>query len=155
MAAIDTYIEEFLRDAQYRIAQIGGELDDLNDADSPEYLKLSGYRLELYQFMDIIYVGTWSILDGYNHLDWDDYDIKAEAEYLRNRTGMVTSPFTTFVGVYPQIVDSVTGTDLTTGLPAGDPGEFIYYNNNSDPVTVKFPVSAGMADGDTPQTFFS
>lgn len=152
---IDQYIADFIRDAQFRMAEIATELDALGDFDSPRYIELDGYRRELYAFMDILYVGNWSIAGGYNHLDWDEYDIKAEAEYLRNRTEMITSPYTTFVGLYPQIVENISGGVNGTGLPAGDPLDIIQYNLNSEPVTVKMPTFAGMQTGDTPTTYFT
>ena len=154
MATIDTYIADFIRDAQYRIAEIATEMDAISDEESPRYKEIKEWRLELYQFMDILYVGNWSITEGYNHLDWSDFDIQREAEYLRNRTGMITSPFTTFVGMYPTIVEEIDGGN-SAGLPAGDPLNIIQYNQNGDPVTVPMPNFAGMQTGDTPSTYFS
>ena len=155
MIDINQYIADFLRDAQYRIAEIGVSLDDLDDFDSPEYKELESQRLELYQFMAILYVGEWSIIDGYNHLDWEEYDIKQEAEYLRNRTGMITSPFTTFVGNYPEVAESISGVLFGTGIPAGTNTQYVGYDENGNPIAAEFPPSAGMNDTDTALTFFA
>lgn len=155
MINIDQYVADFLRDAQFRIAEMGVEMDAESDFNSPRYEELYGYRLELYQFMAVVYVGEWSIPDGYNHLDWSEYDTRAEMEYLRNRTSMVTSPFTTFVGNYPQIVENITGINLATGLPVGVNGQYVGYDINGNPVAIDFPVLAGAIDTDTALTFFS
>lgn len=152
---IDQYVADFLRDAQFRIAEMGVEMDALSDFNSPRYIELEGYRQELYQFMDVVYVGNWSIIDGYNFLDWDDYDIQAEMEYLRNRTAMITSPFTTFVGNYPEIVEGITGNSLATGLPVGVNQQYVGYDVNGNPIAVDFPELAGAIDTDTALTFFT
>ena len=151
---IDQVIADFLKDAQFRIAEIGVELDNLADMSSEEYQILADHRLQLSEFIGIIYVGQWNIIDGYNLLDWDDYDIQQESEYLRTETGMINSPFTTFSCVYPQIVNNIVEGD-GAGLPVGDPGDFIYYNTNGEPVTVQFPRLVGMQSGDTVQSYFA
>lgn len=153
--AIDLNVADFMRDAQFRIAEIGVSLDGLSDFESPEYKDLEQQRLELYQFMDCLYVGQWSIPDGYNHLDWDEYDIDLEMQYLRNRTGMITSPFTTFVGNYPEIVEGISGLNFGTGLPSGNNQQYIGYDVNGNAVAIDFPVLAGAIDTDTALTFFS
>lgn len=155
MAAIDTVVNDFLRDAQFRIVEIGNELDPMKDFEDPRYIELETQRLLLYMFMDILYVGTWDIIDGYNHLDWDDHDITLESEYLRNRCEMINSPYASFVGSYPQITACILGASSGTGLPVGNPGDFIYYNLNGNPETEVFPTSVGMIDTDTVEQFFS
>ena len=152
---IDQIISDFLRDAQFRITEIGTELDNLADFQDPRYIELEEQRLQLYLYMDILYVGQWSILDGFNHLDWDDYEINLECEYLRNETKMINSPYASFVGSYPEIVACISGETGGEGLPSGSPGDFIYYNSNSNPVVEQFPLTVGMADTDTVTTFFS
>ncbi len=155
MIDIDQYIADFIRDAQYRIAEIGVEIDGIKNGRSPRLKELLDWRDDLYLFMDILYVGEWSIIDGYNHLtDWTDEMVQSEAEYLRNKTGMVTSPFTTFVGVYPEIVASIGG-GSSSGLPQGDPLDFIQYNQNGEAVTQPFPQFVGAQTGDTPATYFA
>jgi hypothetical protein len=155
MAAIDTIINDFLRDAQYRIVEIGNELDENPDFESPRYQELEQQRLELYQFMDILYIGQWNIIDGYNHLDWSDYDITLESQYLRNRCEMINSPYASFVGSYPEITACILGVSSGSGLPAGDPGDFILYNENGTPKTIPYPGFVGMADVDTVASYFS
>lgn len=151
-------VADFLRDAQFRIAEIGTSLDGMGDFESPEYKELEEQRLELYQFMDCLYVGQWSIYesDGFNHLDWDDYDINQEMEYLRNRTGMITSPFTAFVGNYPEIVGNIDGQDASGGaLPTGIEGQYVGYDVNGVPIAIGFPILAGANDIDTALTYFA
>lgn len=152
---IDQYIADFLRDAQFRIAQIAEEMDGLDSIDSPRYKELEGFRLELYQYMDILYIGAWSIKDGFNHLDWTDNEIQAEAEYLRATTGMITSPFTTFVGNFPEIVASITNQTPVSGLPIGVNGDFILYDENNIPQTVKFPIIVGAVTNENITTYYA
>jgi hypothetical protein len=152
---INQIISDFIRDAQYRIAEIATTLDQLSDKEEPEYKTLKGYRDELYSFMDVLYVGEYGIIDGYNHLDWDDYTIQAECEYLRNRTGMVTSPFASFVLTYPEIIAYTGANEIGGSLPAGDPNDFLYYGPNAQATAVPFPTFVGMVSGDTVLSYFS
>lgn len=155
MIDINVVVSDFIRDAQFRITEIGTELDNLRNSSDPRFIELEDQRLQLYLFMDILYIGQWSILDGYNHLDWSDYDITLESEYLRNRCEMINSPYASFVGTYPEIVACISGQTSGSGLPSGSNGEFIYYNENGTPETVLFPSTVGMLDGDTVNLFFS
>lgn len=152
--SIEQYIANFIKDAQYRIAELGVIIDEEGDFDSPVYKEAQSWTLQLHQYMEVLYVGEMNIIDGFNFLDWDDYSIKAEAEYLRNLTGMVTSPFITFVGEYPQIVESITGISEATGLPIGFQGQYVGYDANGNPIAEVFPLTAGMQDNDTVETFF-
>lgn len=151
--AIEQKISDFLRDAQYRMAEIANRMEEKDDYDN-EFEELEEQRLSLYLFMDCIYIGNWSIRGGgYNHLFWDDYDIEHEMEYLRNYCGMVTSPYITFVGNYPTIVASV-GASSGSSIPNGAPSEYIYYDAAGNPITAPFPVFAGATDSDTVETYF-
>ena len=47
MAAIDTIVNDFLRDAQFRIVEIGTELDNIGDFQDPRYIELEDQRLQL------------------------------------------------------------------------------------------------------------
>lgn len=154
MAVIDQSIADFIKDAQFRIAEIGTDLDGMEDFESPRYIELESFRLELYQFMDILYIGQWSIIDDYNHLDWEDYDIQREIEYLRNRTQMINSPYTTFVGNYPEIIETINDS-VKLSLPLGTFNDVIYYDENGNAVTSPFPNVAGMNATDTPLTYFN
>lgn len=152
MATIQELVEDFLRDAQYRIAEIQNEMESLDDQDF-RFELLKEQREDLYLFMHCIYIGQWNIKDGYNHLDWDDWDIQNEMEYLRESCEMITSPFVTFVGNYPSIVESL-GSSFGDALPSGTPQDYIYYDANGNAVTAPFPVQAGATDSDTPSTYF-
>jgi len=153
--AVDAYISDFVRDAQYRMAEIADLLNKMRNEDSPEYKQLLDWREQLYLFMDCLYVGNVDIEGGYNFLDWDDYSIQEEIEYLRNYTGMVTSPYTTFVGTYPGLVEAIGTSGGGAALPAGTGGQYIAYNTNGEPVAYTFPVKAGMNDNETALAYFS
>lgn len=152
---IDQYISDFIRDAQFRIAELAVDMDGFDSFESKEYLDAEDKMNSLYNFMDVLYIGNWSILGGYNHIDWDDYDIQSECERLRAYTSMVTSPYMTFVGNYPQIVSSITGSSTSDGLPFGGANNFIFYNEAGDPETILFPTSVGNVDGESAADYFS
>lgn len=61
---LNDYIANYLRDAQYKIAELSVEMDTLQDQGSYQYEKLYRSRLELAMFMDILYEGKWLIRKG-------------------------------------------------------------------------------------------
>lgn len=141
---LDEYISNFLRDAQYRIAQLSVKMDELQDDGSYQYKKLFQQRLELIVFMAILYEGKWYIEGGYNHIQyedteetWNSNDIIAEIEHLRYYTNMNEVPYITFTAHYPQIASylGIVGQVGSGGtqFPSGQPGNIIVYNNNSEP----------------------
>lgn len=138
---IAEYINNFLRDAQYRIGVLSSEIDALEDDGSYRYRLKSRQRLELGTFMDIVYEGKWYITNaGYNHIQyttamgekvlWTEKEVIQEIEHLRYYTEMNEVPFITFTAHYPQIVNFIGGggSGSGTGLPAGTYGQVIFYN---------------------------
>ena len=121
MNDLDDIVLAFLRDAQFRVAELSVLIDkgrrNLNNIKDPERL-----RAELLQFIPIVYETVQNIADDeYNHLSgWTDREIISEIEYLRNFTGMNEFPslqFTPYVteiltqdgGLGGGAVDSVNG----------------------------------------------
>jgi len=58
---LSDHISNYLRDAQYRIAELSIEMNELEDQGSYQYQKLYRSRLELALLMDILYEGKWLI----------------------------------------------------------------------------------------------
>jgi hypothetical protein len=152
---IAEYIDDFLRDAQYRIGELSSEIDDVEDNGSTQYRELYEKRMQLITFMDIVYEGKWYIVDGYNHIQytttagtedmWTEREVIQEIERLRYYTSMNEMPFINFTAHYPQIVNPIGSGGSGNGgnLPAGLPGDTIFYN------------ASGMFTGESINSYFS
>jgi len=168
---INEHIDLFLRDAQYRIAQLSVEIDELEDQGSYKYQELFRWRLELSSFMDVVYTGVWFITDGFNHIQltdeqdteegWTESEVMQEIEYLRYYTLMNEAPFITFTGHYPQIVNPVS---QTTGigsvgngviLPSGQPGMTVFYDASGQLYADSISPYSGHIDNESINAYFS
>ena len=170
MAAIDTYINDFLRDAQYRVGVLSKEIDELEDDGSTQYQLKYRQRMELIAFMDIVYEGKWYIMDnGYNHIQylgtaagqketWTEKEVIQEIEHLRYYTEMNEVPFITFTAHYPQIVNLIgsggSGSAPGYQVPAGIFGQVIFYNLSGVPYADFIDVYAGY-NGETITSYFT
>ena len=154
---IDIIVSRFLADAQYRIAELGTEINTQ---------KKEGYNIEentwlraqLILWMDLLYESRSSIYEGYNYLgSWSDRDIQAECEYLRKLTGMANIPYITFAGYSPEIRNEIIGGDPSIGvdLPYGVPDDIlVYLTAGTNPVPQPFPKEGGMI-GETIFEYFN
>lgn len=165
---IAEHISNFLRDAQYRIGQLSSEIDAIEDNGSNQYRELLQKRSELITFMDVVYEGKWYITNsGYNHIQytetlgnkimWTEREVLQEIEYLRYYTTMNEVPFVNFVAHYPQIVNSIGsgGSGNVGNLPAGLPGQTIFYNGSGQPYAETIDVYGGMFTGESINSYFS
>lgn len=134
---IDETINNFLRDAQYRIAQYSIRMNEIKDDSSYQYKECFQQRLRLIIFMSILFEGKWYIQDGYNHIQygdteetWTENQITLEIEYLRYYTNMNEVPYITFTAHYPQIA-SYLGTGQVgsgTDIPSGNNKDILFFN---------------------------
>ena len=154
---IDEIVNNFLRDAQWRVAELGNEITALKkqgyDYEEPKWL-----RAQLILWMDLLYESRASIYEGYNFLgSWSDRDIQAECEYLRKLTGMAKVPIITFAGYSPEIRNEIIGGDPGDGVdfPFGNVGDILVYETQgSSPNAIPFPQVGGM-EGETIFEYFS
>jgi len=155
MADIDQIVNDFMRDAQWRVAEIGVELDNMRSRKSAEYQRLSHIREELYLFMDSLYVGRHKIIDGYTYIFevWTERQVIEEIEYLRSWSGMNITPFYNFVSYYTNVLNQITQNG-GSGLPTGDPGDFYVVNANNLIEAYPFPSFAGMIDTESVSDYF-
>jgi len=163
---INDHIANFLRDAQYRVAMLGIEMDDIDDEGNYDYIELRRQVMELELFMSILYIGMWKIQDGYNHLGigstWTEQEILREIERLRYRCSMNEAPFITFTGHYPKIVQQIiggSGSGESSGgsgftPPAGLIYQFLMYNISGILVPVYLDEYGGQVDGETIDQYF-
>lgn len=156
MADIDQIVNDFMRDAQWRVAEIGIELDEMKSRNSAEYKRLSFIREELYLFMDSLYIGRHPISDGYTYIYniWTERQVIEEIEYLRSWSGMTITPFYNFVSYYTQVLNQITQGGNASGLPQGDPGDFYVVNANGFVEAYPFPSFAGMIDYESVSDYF-
>ena len=168
---IDEHIGNFLRDAQYRIAQLSVEMDKLGDDGSYQYRDMYSKRLQLSVFMSILYEGNWRIIEpGFNHIQfevsasgaletWTEREMLAEIDYLRYYTNMNEVPYITFTGHYPLIQASSSsesgGSGSGESLPQGLYQQMIIYNLSNVPIAVDIDPYAGPLDGESINTYSS
>jgi hypothetical protein len=181
---IDDYINNFLRDAQYRVGTLSVEIDEMEDDGSTQYQLAFRQRLELTTFMDIVYEGKWYITDsGYNHIQylegaidaeetWTQKEVIQEIEHLRYYTNMNEVPFINFTAHYPQIINGTGGSGsalpppgsvlppgtsypLGAGFPAGLYGQTIFYNISNQPYAEFIDPYGGINTGESITSYFT
>lgn len=149
---VTTVVNDFLRDAQYRVAELSVEIDDLNDEGNSEYYELIDLRRQLLVFMDIVYWGRHPIIDGYNFLAggnaWTDAEIIKECHYLRSKANLNPVPYINWNNYNPEIVsfgDSGTTGNTVNGavFPTGTLGQYLTYNASGNVVASAFPIYGG------------
>jgi hypothetical protein len=157
MANLNTVVNDFLRDAQYRVA----ELSEIIDQGKRKRKRGRGrteqerdHRMQLLLWMDCLYDSRQTVYDvDYNFLyDWTDNEIIAECEYLRSITGMNEVPWMTWAGYSPSV--RVVVTQTTTGnLPVGNEDDMITYDGNGNPISIPFPEIGGQQGETLAQIF--
>jgi hypothetical protein len=151
------YISDYLRDAQYRIAQLGIEIDNKRDEgeEDPLFALLREKRKALIDFMEIVYDPYHLYQDGgYNFLAaptaWTDREIAAEVEYLRDFADMTRIPYGVFTGYYPTIVNNILGDGFGANnsavFPEGDYLDILRYNASGQLEAIPFPQYTGMGN---------
>ena len=154
---INIIVERFLADAQYRIAELGTEINT-QKKEGYNFEENTWLRSQLILWMDLLYESRNSIYEGYNYLgSWTDRDIQAECEYLRKLTGMANIPYITFAGYSPEIRNEIIGGGGGIGInfPYGVPDEIlVYLEAGTSPVPQPFPSEGGMT-GETIFEYFN
>lgn len=149
---MEEYVQAFIVDAQYRVAELSIEIDEkrrANDNWKKQYL----LRLELSIWLSILYESFMDIKDGYNFLgNWTEAEIKTECEYLRARTGITSIPWINFASYAPEIVinQPING----GGMPAGSYLDLITWDI-SDTMTLEQPPNEGGMGNLTIDEYFS
>jgi hypothetical protein len=161
---INTTISNFLRDGQYRIAELSVKMDNIVDKGSYQYRECFKSRLDIIMLMRILYEGKWYIQDGYNHIQfgdtddtWTENDLAQEIEYIRYYTNMNEMPYITFTAHYPQIASTIGGSGQvgSAAFPSGNPGDTIFYNSESQPYADSIDPYGGADDNETIEQYFS
>lgn len=155
---INQSISDFLRDAQYRIAEISIELDKSDyPLNSKKYTDLYDIREQLIVFMDTLYNARYSFHDSkYRIMDWTDLEIEKEIEYMRYWSGVSEIPYLTFTAYYPWIVNNVVNSNgVGIGLPNGNLGQYLVYTLNNNVEAQDFPNRCGVSLGENINDYFS
>jgi len=150
----------FLRDAQWRIGEIGRELDAMSNKRADAYNKLWDIRNDLCQFVDLLYNARYGFVDGaYRFLsdenNWSDDDILAEIEYQRWVSGVNEIPYYTFTSYYPFLVNMLSSNGTSLGVPSGSLGQYLVYSLNNVLVAETFPDRCGMSLGENIHDYFN
>lgn len=151
---VDETISDFLRDAQYRVAELTNTL-----IESQQYDDTADLREDLELFMELLYEGRWRIKDGYNHIigHWSDRDIIDECEYLRRKSGMSITSYMTFAGYYPSIINDDDGSGGGTGglTVTGTTKQVVGFDASGNPIAIDVDLYGGANETETITQYFS
>jgi len=153
MADLNTTVDNFLRDAQYRVATLSIEMYGMKRR-RKQYDALHDLRAQIILWMDMLYESRDNIYgNDYNYLGgWTDRQIIEECEYLRKIGGMSTIGYITFAGYSPVVRSVVTG--VPNAIPAGTENQYLRFNSAGDLVAEDFPDIGGMIS-ETISEYFS
>lgn len=158
---IDQTVNDFLRDAQYRIAEITIEMDDMDNRSNTGYKDLQKTRHELIAFMSDLWWAYDELKDGYNFMlagttDWTERNIILEIEYLRRKASLNEVPYLSFTNHTTELAEMPDQDNSSgTGFPIGSQGQYITYNVSGDPIAIDFPAHGGMKTYDDINTYFA
>jgi len=162
---LDDQIANFLRDAQYKIAEISVKMNEIEDQGSYQYRELHKSRRDLTRFMNSLYEGKWLIQSGYTHmqigedLTWTEREVIEEIEHLRYYNHMNEMPYITFTARYPKIVSIIngggTGSGTSGDLPSGIFGQLMGFNGAGQPEAQTISPWGGHIDGESITAYFS
>lgn len=139
---ITQHIDDFLRDGQYRFAELAVEMDQNRDNGDTYFNTLKFDLFELGMFLNVLYESRIQIKDATNWTarDWTDKELLACIQYFRDKHAMNQVPFESFFMFQnywsTRLSETVVGSG--TGLPSGNPGDFLLYNSSGIPVPVPF-----------------
>lgn len=100
--ALSDHISDFLRDGQYRLAEITHKLKtEIYDPDSREYIELNEQRLKIWALLNMLYYGYLDIYQGNFGFaesleDWSEFEIISEIEHVRSETEVSEIPWASF-----------------------------------------------------------
>lgn len=153
-------VANFLRDAEWRIAELSTEMGLLDDDGDIKYIELQHLRQGLITWMNIVYDFHHNLTsDGYNLLlgganPWTDAEVVLECERQRSIAGLNPVPFIEFTGQVTEIVSNIINED-GVDFPAGFQGQILIYNASGVPEAQDFPPYGGQEDGESLDTYFT
>ncbi len=152
-------VDQFVSDAAYRVGELGHLMDELADNANRNYADYYEIRRQLSDFLAIIRHTTMPIANGTSFLDWDEYDVEREMQYLRGISGMNRMPIINFLNNAVPVLISQTvigggGNGGSSSLPPGNPGDSIFYNVQRQPYADSIDPFIGMGEDDI-NTYFA
>jgi hypothetical protein len=128
------YISNFLRDAQYRVAELTYEIHQEEDVYKGDELRK--IRKEIFLFVHVLFVGRYKFYDdGYNFLNWTETEIREECEYLRIRGRFLKHPYTTFANYNPVITNQTIVIGGEGFIPSGFEGQVVTFDSQGNVVS--------------------
>lgn len=151
--SLRTEILNFLRDADYRVGELGTQIRERKY--SEEVKPLNSLRWELMAFMNSLYRGALKD-DVLNYLGWPEKEILSEIHRLRNKAGLNDIPYMSFTNYRPIIqIASVTSGSGSVGFPSGNSGDILTYNSSGDVVSDSVNLIGGFPPSTTIAQAFS
>ena len=133
MTTIQEHIAFFLRDAQYRFAELTDKKNSLISVESKQYKEIRSLRWQIYTFMSVVYESYYDIYEddqsGFLN-DWTDDEILAEIEYIRSISGISEAPYLEFVGLSQEIIQ-VSQTGGSANIDASTTNNIAVYKNST------------------------
>ena len=147
---LTTAINDFVRDAQYRIAELSVEIDENRDNGQYRMAEALLLRHELSTFVEVLWWSRHPIIDGSNFLaaseDWTDAEITREIHRLRNKGGLNPVPYISFAGYNPEIIsqgDGSGGGCDGSCFPQGTLGQYLAYDGSGTVIAQAWPEYVG------------
>lgn len=151
--SVQTEILNFMRDSQYRIAELTNDINLDNTFTREEKQEKRELRQRLFLFMNLLYITRYTIHNGKtNFLDWADDEILAEIEYLREESDMNPVPAMSFVGYDVEIVKK-TGDGGSSYK--GAPNKIYAWDASGNPVALNFNQLPGNTAEDDDEDVFT
>lgn len=156
---VEEIVNDFLRDAQWKIAKLSEEMDELSDDGGYQYEDLRNLRRELMTWIDALYWGRHAFKDsGFTFLyagenAWTDDEIVRECHLLRYKANLNPVPYISWNNYNPSIVS--WGASATTGntvsgatFPVGTLGQYLTFDASGNVIAASFPIYAGASESE-------
>jgi hypothetical protein len=153
METFKEQVSYFLRDAQYRIAELGNQIKLEYHHDDEKVNYLSSVRDQLYAFCTVLFINILPFKDdNINYLSWDEQEIIAEIHYLRSIGGLNDLPIIDFTAYNHEVVDMQNYAGVSEGL-RGSYEQLYSWDANNRPIAVYYSKIAGMNEKTIAQFF--
>lgn len=153
-------ISDFLRDGQYRSAEITSKLNrEIIDVDSREYKRLHRQRLLIDALISVLHYPYQDIKTGEFGLDvLTEFEIELEIEYVRKECEMNDIPWISFSTYRPEIRVFTSGSggvseEIDPTNLGGDEGQLAQFNSQNKLIGVNKPVKIGWTNPDIASYF--
>lgn len=160
---VEEVVNDFIRDGQYKVAELTIEMDQLDDSGNYLYVEKEKLRHELLTWIDTLFWGRHELVessqgsvntDPYNYTAsgnaWTDDEIIRECHKLRAKASLNPVPYISWNNYNPQIVSFAAsgGSGGNVNFPPGTLGQYLAYDINGNVVAQSWPIYAGALESE-------